>query len=237
MKKRLLAVALSLAATTVYAEPTAMLKVHGTLTSGGCVPELSNGGTADFGDVSLNSLSSSTPYQAGYKDVTLTINCQSATRVGWSIQDDRADSSAGAHASASEFYVENGTSNGKNASGPMLSGVGKTSAGENIGAYAVSTYLSSITADGASAHAIAVDTMTTGGTIGKYDWMDMWSSGIINGGTTVMTLSKSGERSPMAFNTAVFPLKIALAIAPTKNLTLTDKTELDGQSTITLVYL
>lgn len=66
----------------------------------------------------------------------------------------------------------------------------------------------------------------------------MWTSGIImNDGTDVMTVAKTGERAPMAFTTAAFPLKIALAIAPSKDLTLTDKTDLDGQSTITLVYL
>ena len=52
-----------------------------------------------------------------------------------------------------------------------------------------------------------------------------------------MTVAKTGERAPLAFTTAAFPLKIALAIAPSKNLTLTDRTDLDGQSTITLVYL
>ena len=59
----------------------------------------------------------------------------------------------------------------------------------------------------------------------------------MNDGTDVMTVAKTGERAPMAFTTAAFPLKIALAIAPSKDLTLTDKTDLDGQSTITLVYL
>ena len=81
MKKLLLATVLSMAATAVCAEPTAMLKVQGSLTSAGCVPEISNGGLANFGEIGLDSLSSSVPYQAGHKDVTLTIKCQSATRV------------------------------------------------------------------------------------------------------------------------------------------------------------
>ena len=55
MKKCLLATVMMMAATAVYAEPTAMLKVHGTLTSAGCVPEISNGGVADFGEVGLDS--------------------------------------------------------------------------------------------------------------------------------------------------------------------------------------
>lgn len=238
MKKLLLASVLSLTAAAAYAEPTAMLKVQGTLTSAGCVPEISNGGLADFGEVGLDSLSSGVTYQAGHKDVTLTIKCQSATRVGWTIKDDRADSNAGANKSASEFHVDNGTASGSQAYGSyQLNGVGKTSAGENIGGYSVSTYMNSVTADGATAQPIAAS-MYTGGTISSRSWVNLWTSGIImNDGTDVMTVSKTGERSPLAFTTAAFPLKIALAIAPSENLTLTDKTDLDGQSTITLVYL
>lgn len=64
--------------------------------------------------------------------------------------------------------------------------------------------------------------------------MNMWTSGILsNDGTDVMTVSKSGQRAPLAFMSAAFPLKIALAVAPSDKLTLTDKTELEGQSTIT----
>lgn len=238
MKKLLLATVLSMAATAVYAEPTAMLKVQGTLTSAGCVPEISNGGLADFGEVGLDSLSSTAAYQAGHKDVTFTIKCQSATRVGWTIKDDRADSNAGKNKTSSEFHVDNGTANGAQASGNyQLNGVGKTSTGENIGAYSVATYLTSVTADGATAQPIAAS-MYTGGAISSRSWVNMWTSGIImNDGTDVMTVAKTGERAPMAFTTAAFPLKIALAIAPSKDLTLTDKTDLDGQSTITLVYL
>lgn len=238
MKKRLLAIALSMAATAVYAEPTAMLKVQGTLTSAGCVPEISNGGLADFGEVGLDSLSSNVAYQAGHKDVTFTIKCQSATRVGWTIKDDRADSNAGKGKSSNEFHVDNGTASGAQAYGTnQLNGVGKTAAGENIGGYAVSTYATAVTADGATVQPIAAS-MYTGGTISSRSWVNLWTSGILNNdGTDVMTVSKPGERSPMAFTTAAFPLKIALAIAPSKTLTLTDKTDLDGQSTITLVYL
>ncbi|MEZ6876048.1 DUF1120 domain-containing protein [Enterobacter sp. KBR-315C3_2022] len=237
MKKHLLAAVLSLTATAVYADPTAMLKVQGSLTTAGCVPELTNGGLANFGEVGLDSLSSAVPYQAGHKNMTLTIKCQSATRVGWAINDDRPDSNLGAKTLASEFYIENGTANGVRATGAMMSGVGKTSAGERIGGYAVSTDISSVTADGAPVQAIG-STLYKGGVISSKSWINMWATGILyNNGTDVMSVSALGERAPLAFTTASFPLKIALAIGPSKNLTLTDKTELDGQSTITLVYL
>lgn len=238
MKKLLLATMLSMAATAVYAEPTAMLKVHGTLTSAGCTPELSNGGEADFGEVGLDSLTSAVPYQAGYKDVTLTIKCQSATRVGWNITDNQTSSNAGGTLTSTDFWIDNGTADGQKATGRQtLNGVGKTSAGENIGAYAVSTYLNAVTADGATAQPIASSNYK-GTTISSSSWKNMWANGMLKSdGTDVMTVSKTGARAPVAFVNAVFPLKVALAVAPSDTLTLTDKTELDGQSTITLVYL
>jgi hypothetical protein len=238
MKKVLLATVLTMAATAVCAEPTATLKIQGSLTTAGCVPELSNGGLANFGEIGLDSLTSAVPYQAGHKDVTLSIKCQSATRVGWTFHDDRADTNAGKTLSSTEFYVDNAGNDGTRASGAyQLNGVGKTSAGQNIGGYAVSTNLSAVTADGAAVQPIA-STMYNGGTISSRSWINMWNTGyIMNDGTDVMTVSKTGQRAPLAFTTATFPRKIALAIAPSKNLTLTDKTELDGQSTITLVYL
>jgi len=238
MKKVLLATVISLVATAVYAEPTATLKIQGSLTTAGCVPELSNGGLANFGEIGLDSLSSAVPYQAGHKDVTLTIKCQSATRVGWNFKDDRADSNAGKTLSSTDFYVTDAGNDGSKATGAyQLNGVGKTSAGENIGGYSVSTYLSAVTADGAAVQPIA-SSLYTGGTISSRSWVNMWNNGYLaNDGTDVMTVSKSGQRAPLAFTTAVFPLKIAMAVAPSKGLTLTDKTQLDGQSTITLVYL
>ena len=97
--------------------------------------------------------------------------------------------------------------------------------------------MNAVTADGATVQPIAA-TMYTGGTISSRSWINLWATGILtNDGTDVLTVAKTGERAPLAFTTAAFPLKIALAIAPSKNLTLTDRTDLDGQSTITLVYL
>ena len=134
--------------------------------------------------------------------------------------------------------MDNATASGAQAYGDyQLNGVGKTSAGESIGAYSVSTYMNAVTADGATVQPIAA-AMYTGGTISSRSWINLWATGILtNDGTDVMTVAKTGERAPLAFTTAAFPLKIALAIAPSKNLTLTDRTDLDGQSTITLVYL
>ena len=70
MKKVLLATALSLCVTSAFAaNPTAVLKVKGTLTNSACTPQLSNGGTVDYGTVSLGGLSSTAVNQLGQKDI------------------------------------------------------------------------------------------------------------------------------------------------------------------------
>ncbi|RDT63055.1 hypothetical protein DXF97_36475, partial [Klebsiella pneumoniae] len=51
------------------------------------------------------------------------------------------------------------------------------------------------------------------------------------------TVAKSGEKVPLAFLSATFPLVTSLAIQDTTTLAITDDTTLDGQLTISLKYL
>lgn len=82
MKKVLLATALSLCVTSAFAaNPTAVLKVKGTLTNAACTPTLSNGGTVDYGTINLGNLSATAVNQLGQKNIDLTINCTAATKV------------------------------------------------------------------------------------------------------------------------------------------------------------
>ena len=98
MKKVLLATALSLCVTSAFAaDPSAVLKVKGTLTNAACTPVLSNGGTVDYGTINLGSLNASAVNQLGQKNIDLTINCTAATKVSWNMVDDRADTKEGAN--------------------------------------------------------------------------------------------------------------------------------------------
>lgn len=86
------AVALSLSAAAQAAESTAVLKVTGVLTNDACTPALDGGGVVDFGTKYINELSATETNQLGHKDVNLTINCTTPTKVSWRITDDRIDS-------------------------------------------------------------------------------------------------------------------------------------------------
>lgn len=145
MKKVLLATALSLCVTSAFAaDPSAVLKVKGTLTNAACTPVLSNGGTVDYGTINLGSLNASAVNQLGQKNIDLTINCTAATKVSWNMVDDRADTNAG-------LTVENGMFGGGIIKGASQTyGVGKTAGGVNIGSYALLVKVDSVTADGAA---------------------------------------------------------------------------------------
>jgi hypothetical protein len=224
MKKILLATALSFCVSSAFAAETAVLKVTGTLTNAACIPELSNGGVVDYGNIHLGELSSTSVNQLGQKEIDLTINCTSPTKVGWSMIDDRSSSRAG-------ITIDNATaSGGTNSLSYYQFGVGQTSGNVNIGNYGVFVKDSLVTVDG-----------ETGDVIGRNsDWAtNKWSATGAVRSDNYMTISvaATGTTEPLAFTTATFPLVTSLAIQDTTTLNVTDDTKLDGQATISLVYL
>ncbi|EGZ3994502.1 DUF1120 domain-containing protein [Salmonella enterica subsp. enterica serovar Wichita] len=219
------AVALSLSAAAQAAESTAVLKVTGVLTNDACTPELDGGGVVDFGTKYINELSATETNQLGTKDVNLTINCTTPTKVSWSVNDNRTDSMV-------RLTITNGAWFGDETAWgfDQLFGVGKTAGGVSIGSYAIDINGMNSTADGKVSTvltAIGLESITT--------WNEL---------TTTFADSLDGQQytlgtadTPTAFTTAVFPLRVALAVQKTDTLAITDNTTLDGQATITLHYL
>lgn len=237
MKKILIAtaVAMTLSATAHAVEGTAQLKVIGTLTNDACTPEMSDGGVVDFGTHYVDTLSATETNQLGKKDFTLTIKCDSPSKVGWSITDQVADTAA------SVTIIDPGWNPAEEVftSGGRF-GVGKTAGQVNIGAYAVTINKSGITADGKVVTAISGDkfqatseivwTEFQGGS-GGYDYVG-------NSGSFILSVGEgTGTVNPTAFTTAVFPMRIGLAVQKTSTLAITDNTPIVGAATITLHYL
>lgn len=232
MKKLLVAtaVAMTLSAAAHAADGTAVLKLTGTLTNEPCMPTLSGGGTVDFGTKHLDELSATDTTQLGSKDLTLSIACTAPTKMGWTIVDDRADSKAG-------IYVEGGWTEDDivfGSSSSMQFGVGKTAGGVKIGSYSVSLSNTASTADG-------VAMPITYGSMGQDSlaWSDLGSTYdfVVGSGDVIYTVSDSSSNNPLAFTNAVFPLRISLAVQKTDTLAITEETPIDGQATITMVYL
>lgn len=226
MKKTLLAAILAMSATSaIAANPSTVLKVKGTLTNAACTPTLSNGGVVEYGVINLGMLSDTQVNQLGQKDIDLTINCTSPTKVSWNMVDERSSSNA-------NLTVENAGADGDSLQSPYQTyGVGKV--GEvNIGSYSLFVKPNSVTADGNNVDAIVSD---------YYDLLGKWTKSIsgmtVGGSYRDMTVANTGSVEPMAFKTATFPMATSLAIQNTSTLAITDDTPLDGQLTISLRYL
>lgn len=235
MKKLLIAtaVAMTFSMTAQAAnENTAQLKVIGTLTNDACTPEMTGGGTVDFGTHYVDTLSATDTNQLGKKDLTLTINCQSPTKVGWTIQDNTVNEAA------SITIVNPGWSEGDDVwDSKGRFGVGKTAGGVNIGAYAVTLNQNGATADGKAA------TLVEGGMSGEQVVWTHFNAGsdydnVTNDGATAITLTTdTNDYLPTAFTTGVFPMRVGLAVQKTSTLAITDNTPIVGLATITLRYL
>lgn len=230
MKKILLATSVALAlSTSAYADSTAVLKLTGTLTNAACTPSLSNGGVADYGRIMLSDLSATDTNQLGNKDITFSISCTSPTKVAWTIVDDRADSMQ------TGITINNvGWSNSTSWSDSNHFGVGKTAGGVNLGVYAISINSSAVTADGLIEQGLRGWSSSQG-----LEWTYMSRSNELVRSSEYMYTVATNEDSlkPMAFTNAVYPLRVSLAIQGTDALAITDDTNIDGQATISLVYI
>lgn len=199
------------------------LKVTGTLVNGSCTPSLENGGVVDFGHIPLGNLNKTTANQIGYKIINLTISCDSAMPIGWNTVDNRANSVV------SNLYPDALA----NKSPAYVFGLGMNG-DKKMGNYSISVDPTLPVADGVSAHGIYCQSQTGNNCL----WTDLAVRPQAQPSIRTITVAKdSTDLTPLAFKTAVFPLKIAAVIDSTDNLAITDDTNLDGSATIALVYL
>lgn len=220
MKKVILASLIALASASAFAEPTAVLKVHGTLTNAACSPSIGNGGVIDYGFIRLGDLSATENNKIGMKQVPVTITCTAPTKVGFTILDNRADSNA-------QLPLDIGGNQNQSAK-YYTYGVGTTTEGVKIGNYGM--WMTDVTADGNT-----VDPVSN-----NHDWeASKWhKTGIPRSDAfTTTSFAATGTEAPIAITTANFNFVTNLTIRDTTTLAITDDTPLDGQATMTLVYL
>ncbi|HDX4048136.1 TPA: DUF1120 domain-containing protein [Enterobacter soli] len=220
MKKAILVSLIALASASAFAEPTAVLKVQGTLTNSACSPSIGNGGVIDYGYIRLGELSATQNNKIGQKQVPVTITCTAPTKVGFTILDNRGDSNA-------QLPVDIGGNTNQTVK-YYTYGVGNTTEGVKIGDYGM--WMTDVTADGNTADPIA----------NNHDWgTEKWRKTGIPRSDAFSTISfaATGTEVPIALTTANFNFVTNLTIRDTTALAITDDTALDGQATMTLVYL
>lgn len=231
MKKLLLAAAVTLSLSAVaHADPSAVLKLTGVLTNDACEPELADGGVVDFGTKYVDGLSATETNQLGSKDTSLTVTCFAPTKVSWSIADDRVDSQV-------KLTLPDATFSGDDSWGSTTQfGVGLTADGIKIGSYAVAIDVDHSTADG-SIMRVGYYGTADADEPGEVETIGEFTTGLLtNNGNNSFSMIDSSN-APIAVTTAVFPLRITLAVQDTTTLAITDNTQIDGQATITLHYL
>jgi len=220
MKKVILATAIALCTTSAFAGETAELKVKGLLTNSACSVELSQGGVIDYGNIRLGSLSADANNTIGQKQIPVSITCTAATKVGFTITDNRSDSNA-------QLPVDVKTT--PNVTDKYYTyGVGKTAGGVNIGNY--SMWMADVTANGNTVDPI----------VQNKDWSaSTWikSSTPRSDTFTTTSFATTGTIEPIAITAATFNFVTNLVIQGTNTLAITDDTPFEGQATMTLVYL
>lgn len=230
MKKILLASALALSVTSAFAaDPSAVLKVKGTLTNAACSPELSGGGVVDYGTIHLGELSATETNQLGQKKINLTITCSSDTKVGFQVVDDRIATDA-------QITVENAYANGESADAGdyRTFGAGLTAENVKIGSWALAADPANIMVDGKAADFLSSPMWINEGLPA---WKNNNPRARVEHALQVYTVAATGTLEPVAFKTATIPLVTSLAIQGTTTLAITDDTQIDGQATISLMYL
>ncbi|MFH2243275.1 DUF1120 domain-containing protein [Enterobacter sichuanensis] len=218
MKKIILATAIALCTTSALAAETTVMKVEGTLTSSTCDVEFGNGGVFDYGTLVIRYLSATANNKFDQREIPVTITCTAPTKVGFTLQDNRSDSNA---------QLPNDVKDNKNLTYKYYGyGVGKTNEGVKIGNY--SLWMTNTTADGKS-----IDPINKNDDWTTWQWSSIPRSDAFN----TMSFASYPNNSPMAITTANFNLRTSLVIRDTAALAITDDTVLDGQATMTLVYL
>lgn len=205
----------------------ATLTVSGSIVPAACSTTLSGAGEVSFGAIAASSIrnapAGNTLVQLGSKDVTLSISCDAATSVGFKMIDNRASSAV---------TLATGTSvDGSDAQAYFGFGLGLAENDAKIGVYTVQVDTANVTADSTSSHVVFTENVANGWRKGEALPITQ-----MNDNRRIITIGNTAETAPMMFETASFPMKVSAAVR-TSSVLGYDEITLDGNATVSLVYL
>lgn len=219
MKKVFFATLLSACAINAFAANTVDLKVVGVLTNSACTPSFPNGGKADFGKTAMTTLSATDVNQLGYRDIDLTLTCDSSTALAFTATDAHNDSAVIQLVGTKPGIADSDF------------GLGKTAEGVNLGAYTILLKTNP-----------TVDDVVTPALYSAAGATPSWNvaggnSFVHTNGNIIFTPGNATTKVPTAFKKAVFPLRVTASVQNTATLAITDDTNLDGLATFAIIYL
>lgn len=231
MKRTVLALVVLASAGHAMAADSVDVKVIGTITPSACTPSLSGGGTVDYGNIKANTLSPSSYTTLPTKNVDFSITCSAPTKVGVSVVNGRPGTLAGA------TVDDTATQGGMPPSplgGAFYNGAVGLGLADNakIGGYTIAFTPGSFTADGNQVNSIYRRSTDP-------SWRDASYSGAAYNYAYGMTNSwrASGQSDPVAFMNLNGSLKVLTYLNKASELDLTKQINLDGLTTLELVYL
>lgn len=205
------------------------IKVIGTITPAACVPTLSGGGTIDYGTIPPDSLKQDAFTTLDEKQINFTITCDAPTKVAVTAKSGRG---ASAVQQSNGSLVDMSTGNNGMFDGINISAVGLGLDGDKgIGGYGLRLAIGTMVADGTPVDSIQSDGNTTSWS--KAQTGSMFSST----SQRYVSWAASGTLEPVAFTTLTGKLGAQAYINKASELDLTKPVQLDGLSTLTLVYL
>lgn len=244
MKWKLSALALATALSFSATAADVSLSVKGEITPGSCTPTLS-ATNVDYGTINASTLTAVSPAlnQLGNKTVDMTINCTAAVPVGITVTDARADSRL---ALDGNTYVDNaGTASVRVTSTGSAFGLGKVN-NVNVGSYVIGVNIPQVSATNSADQAFTPDVILGDITLNPVkvtNWVKS-NTGFLfphddTVSDTVVSFATSGTLVPVAIKTASVPLIVTSAVQDISLFGAAggDSIKLDGNATISLVYL
>lgn len=222
MKKSVLALVVMAASGHAMAADSVDVKVIGTITPAACTPTLSGGGTVDYGNIKALSLDAANYTKLDVKTIDLAINCDAPTKVALTAINGRPNTMAGA--------VETDAGATPPVSLIANNGVGLGMADSaKIGGYVIA--YGAPVADG-----VAVSTLYAAVNSSTWNYASV-TSAYGHGTPLNMSWGDSKTKTPVAFTTLSVPLNIQAYINKASELDLTKPIQLNGLTTLEMVYL
>jgi len=194
---------------------TVSISVTGRIRPGACIPTLTSDGSFDYSNISSDALRSNAITQLQEKTATFAVKCSAPTKVGFRVLDNQPGTAAwvSLRAAGSDDH-------------PAF-GLGAVD-GRSVGAYAMT--MDSFEADGN----LGTGLVSTNGST----WTSNRITGMGNSASTLYSIAAASETVPMAHTTFASVLRVQASIDRAANLPdLTSDVLLNGQATISLVYL
>ena len=234
MQKSLLALAvMATTALNVQAASNVELKVIGRIDPGTCTPTLSGGGTIDYGTMSPDSLAATGLTLLPEKQLDFAIACTAPSKVAVKVVNGRPNTVAGATEGASGFATVTGTTI-FGVANMGVAGLGESD-GVKVGGYGIRIAPGTVIADTNSVDNIVAPNITSPvwAGIGTGATGSLLSTATVRG----VSWAATGTTTPVAFTNLSGKLGVQAYLNERSAFDLTNTVQLDGLSTLELVYL